>query len=240
MAWTVQNRWALNHKGILRKLYTGYYDRLVGHLSKVPGATLEIGSGGGFFKKFCPEAITSDVLNIGEVGLILDGERLPFSNGSLANIAFIGVLHHLEAPYRLFEEARRTLAPGGRMVFTEPYVSYLSYPIYKYLHHESFSCSGSIRKSKGENRPLGSADLIFPTVLFRERRGEFERRFPDFRVLVVQYHDIFLYLLAGGTNYRSFLPKALFPPLRAVERLLSPAAEYLAMFMTLVIEKRET
>jgi len=54
----------------------------------------------------------------------------------------------------------------------------------------------------------------------------------------VTYHDIFLYLLSGGVNYRSFAPGFLFSPLRLVEWVLSPVARYLAMFMTVVIEKQ--
>jgi SAM-dependent methyltransferase len=234
VAWSTQHRRTLKEKTILRRLYLSYYERHVAHLARVPGRTLEVGSGGGFFKEVCPEALTSEVLRVGEVELVLDAERLPFSEGSLANIVFMDVLHHLQEPFHFFEEAQRALAPGGRIVFTEPYVSWLSYFVYKYLHHEPCEFSGAVEKGG----PLRCANLAVPSVLFGRRRAEFERRFPGLWFRSVTYHDIFLYLLAGGVNYRSLVPEVLFSPLRVVERGLFPVAKYLSMFMTVVIEKR--
>lgn len=234
VAWTEKHRKAIKEKGTLRRLYLSYYGRHAAHLSNAPGRTLEVGSGGGFFKEVCPEVLTSDVLRVGQVELVLDAGRLPFSDGSLANIVFMGVLHHLREPFRFFEEAHRTLAPGGRIVFTEPHVSCLSYFVYKYLHHEPCEFSGVVEKGG----PLRCANLAVPSILFGRRRAEFERRFPGLRLRAVVYHDIFLYLLSGGVNYRNFAPDALFLPLRVIERVLSPVAKYLSMFMTVVIEKR--
>ncbi|MSS71179.1 MAG: class I SAM-dependent methyltransferase [Candidatus Latescibacteria bacterium] len=236
VAWSAHNRKTLKEKEILRRLYLSYYGRHVAHLAKVPGRTLEVGSGGGFFKEVCPEALTSEVLRVGQVELVLDAERLPFVDGSLANIVFIGVLHHLREPFRFFEEAQRALTPGGRIIFTEPHVSWLSYFVYKYLHHEPCEFSGIVEKGG----PLLCGNLAVASVLFGRRRAEFESRFPGLRLRVVTYHDIFLYLLSGGVNYRSFVPGVLFSPLRAVEGVLSPVAKYLSMFMTVVIEKKRT
>ncbi len=234
VAWSAQNRKALREKGMLRRLYLSYYGRHLAHLARVPGRTLEVGSGGGFFKEVCPEALTSDVLRVRQVELVLDAERLPFADGSLANIVFMGVLHHLGEPFGFFEEAQRALAPGGRIVFTEPHVSYFSYFVYKFLHHEPCEFSGVVEKG----RPLRCANLAVASVLFGRRRAEFERRFPGLRLRVVTHHDLFVYLLSGGVNYRSFAPGFLFSPLRLVEWVLSPVARYLAMFMTVVIEKQ--
>lgn len=194
VAWTAQNRKALREKGLLRRLYLSYYGRHAALLSGAPGRTLEVGSGGGFFKEVCPEALTSDVLKVGQVELVVDAGRLPFRDGRLANIVFMGVLHHLREPFRFFEEAERALAPGGRIVFTEPYVSRLSYFVYKYLHHEACEFSGGVEPCG----PLQCGNLAVPSVLFGGRRAEFERRFPGLRLRGVTYHDIFLYFLSGG------------------------------------------
>ncbi len=47
VAWSAQNRKALREKGMLRRLYLSYYGRHLAHLARVPGRTLEVGSGGG-------------------------------------------------------------------------------------------------------------------------------------------------------------------------------------------------
>ena len=63
-------------------------------------------------------------------------EALPFEAGSIGALVLFDVLHHLPSPRKFFDEAVRVLAPGGRIVMCEPYISPVSYPVYKFLHEE--------------------------------------------------------------------------------------------------------
>lgn len=46
-------------------------------------------------------------------------EELPFANGSFDRAIMVSVVHHLDAP-KAFAEVHRVLAPGGRLVISNP------------------------------------------------------------------------------------------------------------------------
>lgn len=48
------------------------------------------------------------------------GERMPFEDASFDVVTLIDVLHHLDHPRAVLAEARRVLAPGGRLLVFEP------------------------------------------------------------------------------------------------------------------------
>ena len=48
----------------------------------------------------------------------------------------LDLVHHLARPRDFFAEAARVLRPGGRLAAIEPWVSPMSYPIYRWLHEE--------------------------------------------------------------------------------------------------------
>lgn len=50
-----------------------------------------------------------------------DLEALTFADGSLDLHCHLDVLEHVNRPARCFAEMERSLAPGGRMIFTTPY-----------------------------------------------------------------------------------------------------------------------
>ena len=66
----------------------------------------------------------------------VSADALPFADAALGALVLFDVLHHLPDPRRFFQEASRALRPAGRIVLCEPYVSLLSYPVYKFLHDE--------------------------------------------------------------------------------------------------------
>ncbi len=67
---------------------------------------------------------------------LADAQHLPFRNSSLSNIVLFDVLHHLENVRYFFDEALRVLVSLGRIVIMDPYVSVLSWPVYRFFHPE--------------------------------------------------------------------------------------------------------
>src|SRR5438552_524932 len=130
-----QRAWRSN--AAVRQQYGDWYGKVRALLpDPAPGPLVELGSGPGFAKSFIPELLLTDVVRApwhdGEMG----AEALPFADGTLGGLVLFDVLHHLSSPASFFAEAIRALAPGGRIVLCEPYVSPLSFPVYKLFHDE--------------------------------------------------------------------------------------------------------
>src|SRR5438552_1449598 len=125
----------------LRLLYGDWYARVRRHLpAGARGPFVEIGSGPGFARELVPELRLSDLVQAPWHDYQIDaGARLPFADGELGALVLFDVLHHLAAPARFFDEATRVLGSGGRVVLCEPYVSPVSYPVYRWLHEESLA-----------------------------------------------------------------------------------------------------
>ena len=119
-------------KQILKKLYHHWY-RIIGNALK-PGAIFEIGGGSGNLKEFFPHAISSDILFSPWTDAVLDAHFLPFKDATLDNIVLFDVLHHLTDPSHFFFEAQRALNRNGRIILMEPYVSWISFLVYRFLH----------------------------------------------------------------------------------------------------------
>jgi SAM-dependent methyltransferase len=151
----------------------------------------------------------------------------------------LNVLHHLPDAGAFFLELERTLAPGGRVVLIEPYVSPVSRLVYRFGHHEPFDPA-----QRDWTLPPGGAmtsanDALPWIVLCRDRR-RFDASFPGLEVRELRAHTIALYVLSGGFSYRSLLPAWLFPVVAAAEDLACavPGSRFLASMMTVVIVKR--
>lgn len=54
-----------------------------------------------------------------------DATALPVADGAFDTVFILGGIHHVNDRAALFAEVRRTLAPGGRLVFREPLNDFL-------------------------------------------------------------------------------------------------------------------
>ena len=229
---TSARRALLRQSGYLHELYLCWYRLLMHQLPPVPGQVLELGSGGGFLDDCVPDLRTSDVMPIPGVELVVDARSLPFANASLRAIVGTNVLHHVPEISRFFTEAARTLAPGGRLVFIEPWPTALSRPVFQFLHHEPFDQKRDWSIPAGG--PLTAANGALPWIVFERDRAEFERRFP--RLLVVSIDTLmpFSYLLSGGIGRSWPLPAGLFKLIERFERPFS----CLGLFACIVVDWR--
>ena len=121
-------------KPVLRRLYASWYQEICRWLT--PGLTVEVGGGTGNLKEFSPHVLCTDVVKMPWLDVLVDAQHLPFRSRSVSNIVLFDVLHHLENVRYFFDEALRVLVPSGRIVIMDPYVSALSWPIYRFLHPE--------------------------------------------------------------------------------------------------------
>lgn len=204
---------------------------ILAQLPAVAGQTLELGSGGGFFKEALSEAITSDVQDVPGADRRIDAKKLPFNQHALRAIVGTNVLHHVASIGDFFAEAERVLNPGGRLVFIEPWPTPWSIPIYRYLHHEVFDMQRGWDFPAGG--PLTAANGALPWIVFQRDRQKFERSHPRLKILEIRPFMPFTYLFSGGIGRRWPLPPRLF----AVFRWLEKPFDFLGLFALIVLEK---
>jgi SAM-dependent methyltransferase len=224
-------------KPFLRKIYLEWYARLLHALPAVDGTILELGSGAGFFRDLCPEAITSEVFACPGIQSVIDAHRLPFRDGSLRAIVMTDVMHHISEPGRFLAEAQRALVPGGRMLMIEPWVSAWSKFLYTRFHPEPFRPEASTWEFPSSG-PLSGANGALPWIIFHRDLAAFRSRFPRLDLVRVEPFMPFRYLLSGGVSMRGLAPAWSFGLWKGIERLLAPWMRQLAMFAFIVIERR--
>jgi SAM-dependent methyltransferase len=204
-----------------------------------PGRTLELGGGSGNLNDFLPEAITSDIVFAPWLDAVIDAHAIPFKEESLDNIVLFDVLHHLAAPVVFFHEVERVLRPKGRAIMMEPYVSWLSYPVYRFLHAEGMKWDTDpfLDQSSGGKEPFEGNQAI-PTLLFEKYREKLFMLFSRLNVIREQKLDSLIYPLSGGFHQPSLCPLFLWRFLEGLERLLNPLGSFLAFRLFIVLEKR--
>src|SRR4051794_27238441 len=249
------HREAWGRSPALRLLYGDWYARIRRHLPEVArGPFVEIGSGPGFARDLLPELRLSDLVQAPWHDYQIDaGARLPFDDGALGALVLFDVLHHLAAPARFFDEAARVLAPGGRVVMCEPYVSPASYPVYRWLHEESLAMGvdpfGEVAPARAAGAPVPAAgaprdpfdsNQAIPTLMFGRARGRaaFARRFPGLALGVLERFAGLAYPASGGFGHAPFLPLSWWRRLNALELALPSVAFRALGFRMLVVVER--
>jgi len=234
---TLAHRDIILQKKYLKRLYEDWYKSMfteMGELAK--GKVLEIGSGGGFLKELYPNVITSDILALSNVDQVFSAEELPFQNNELNAICMLNVFHHIPNPHKFLKEAQRTLAKGGKIVMVEPANSLLGRFIYKRFHHEPFDEKGG-REIKAGN-PLSHSNQALPYIYFERDLDLFKKEYPQLRIVSVQYHSPFSYIISGGVSRSAMLPYFMYSIVKFKEWLLSPLSKQLGLFCTVVVEKQ--
>jgi SAM-dependent methyltransferase len=241
-----QHRAAWGTNAPLRALYGDWYRRVAAALPPTAlGPWLELGSGPGFAREFIPGMLLSDLVAAPWHDREASAEALPSPDAGLGALVLFDVLHHLPTPRRFFEEACRALRPGGRVVLCEPYISPLSYPVYKWLHEEPVDLlvdplAGELTPADAdapEKDPFDSNQAI-PTVLFGRGRAAFERAFPALAIRSVDYLAGPSYPASGGFSRGPVVPGAVWNALHALEARLPSALFRLIGFRLLVVLER--
>lgn len=214
------NRTSWERKPLLRRIYRGFYERILGEMDrKAPGRVVEIGSGIGNLREHFSEAIATDLFPNPWLDLVCDGYELPFKDGSLSHLILFDVFHHLEAPLAFLQEAARVVSPGGRVIIFDPYISGASWPAYGLAHHEPVAWKTPINFNSEFPRPRryyaaqGNATRMF--------FGELGWLPPIWRVVTAARFSAFAYLFSGGFSKPALYPAAALNTLRRVDEFLS-------------------
>jgi SAM-dependent methyltransferase len=226
-------------KPVLRAIYRDYYRRIVA--AAKPGRSLEIGGGSGNLKEHSSDVVSTDLVPTPWLDAAADAQALPFKDGVFENIVAVDVVHHIERPQRFFREAERVLKQGGRLVLLEPGITPGSWVFYKLFHPEPVEM-GADPFADGPadpgRKPFDSNQAI-PTLLFVQWRKTFEQRFPQLRILRLDWISLLAYPLSGGFRPWSLLPAVAAPGLVRIEDKLSRfVGRYIAFRLFIVLEKQ--
>lgn len=233
-----RHRQAWQQNEALRTLYVRWY-RLI--RERLPPATLgpwvELGSGPGFAAEVIPEMLLTDVVQAPWHARQVAAEQLPFGDGEVGALVLFDVLHHLARPASFLAEAARVLPRGGRVVMCEPFVSPLSFPLYRFFHEErcDFGVDPYGDPDKGGD-PFDGNQAV-PTLLLDRGRDQLLARFPAFRLVEFLRLAGPAYPASGGFSRRS-LPGWLWRPLLALEDRLPEVAFRLIGFRLLAVLER--
>jgi SAM-dependent methyltransferase len=193
-----RNAEAWRRKPLLRRVYDGFYDRLLALVDPaVAGPLVEIGSGIGNLKARVPRAVATDLFPSPWLDVVCDAYRLPFGDGRVSHVILVDVFHHLQTPAAFFREARRVLAPRGRVILLDPYISLASFPVYAWLHHEPVAWQSPIdpRETPIPNGGYYAAQGNATRVFFAREPAPW---LSEWRCLHASASAEFSYLLSGG------------------------------------------
>jgi SAM-dependent methyltransferase len=235
---TVLRRQIIEEKPFLKKFYHECYLSIAQSLpNHINGPVVELGSGAGFLKKYIPKCLTSEIIEIPDVDLILDGTNLPFSTDALKGIVMIDVLHHIPDAAAFFSDAAACIKPGGVIIVIEPWSTRWSRFVYRHLHHEPFEFDMKEWKLP-IGGPISQANSALPWIIFERDREKFKKEFPQFQLQEILVNFPFCYLLSGGISLRSMIPGNMYNLVRKMENLFQPWMNSLAMFAKIILERK--
>jgi SAM-dependent methyltransferase len=234
-------------KPALRDVYAVWFDALLAAIGPAQDV-LEAGAGPGFFaahaqaRRPARRWIAADVVAAGWNDLAADVTRLPFRDGAFDAIAAVDLVHHVARPGALFAEARRVLRPGGCVAAVEPWVTPLSFPLYRWLHQEGCRLGLDPWHPFGPTTEIGKdpfqGDAAVVWSLVRRSRPEqwAELGFEPPRIEVI---NGFAYLPTLGFRPASLVPRRLVSPLIALDRWAAPLARWTGMRVLAVWRRRD-
>jgi SAM-dependent methyltransferase len=233
-----------SEKPVLERVYEPWFNALLAEAGPRQ-RVLEVGAGPGFLAAHArarrPDVrwVASDVLAVPWNDMAADAGRLPFAPASFDAVICLDLVHHLARPRDFFAEAARVLRPGGRIAAIEPWVSPMSYPIYRWLHEEG--CDLRIDpwnpfagRAGAKEAFEGNGALAWRVVRSGDARQWAAMGLQPPRVRAL---NAFAYLMSLGFRKGSLLPASLVPLARRVDDLTRPVAPLTAMRAMIVWDR---
>lgn len=239
--WFTAQRAMIEAKPAVKRCYDLWYTELLEDADSVPAEyrarpIVEIGSGLSFLRERRPGIIASDITP-GKVDLALDGRSLPFRDHSVRALLLTHVFHHIPDVASFLREAERVLVPGGVISMVDETHTPFARFFFSVFHPEPYDDRRGEWSFPAGHTMLDSNQALAWMVFFRDT-ARLRKIAPSLELERWNYLPWFSYLLSGGVNLRSFIPRPLAPLFRALDRALKPLDGVFAIHWRLTVRKR--
>ncbi len=229
-------------KPVLARVYAPWFEDLLA-LAPHGSRVLEVGAGPGFLGAAARESrpdlrwTSSDLHPAPWNDVAADAGRIPLADAAVDAVVGLDVLHHLSDPAAFFREAARVLRAGGRIALVEPWISPLSWVVYRFFHQEGCRLSvDAWRPFPGPDKDSFEGDAAVPWKIVSETTASRWRELGFLAPRTVRL-NAFGYLLSLGFRPGSLLPSFLAGPMCALDRATRALAPLTALRAILVWEK---
>ena len=214
---TLKSRELLESNPNLMYWYQRLFQRMFAGEGVLAGKViLEVGSGASPLKQILPSVITSDVMPLAHLDHVFDCHeihRYPgIADHSVDIVVLTNVLHHLKDPLAFLKSVGTKLRPGAKLIMAEPYISALSWPIYKMLHPEPVNFGIQAPVLDRIEGPLSTSNQAMPHMIFFSRPawlGQLSESF-DLAATRIEYFSSLSYMMTGGISHRLPVPCGLY------------------------------
>jgi SAM-dependent methyltransferase len=228
-------------KPLLRKIYRGFHQEIARYVrTDLGGITVELGSGIGNIKEVVPDCLRTDLFPNPWLDQTEDAYRLSFKSSSVSNIILFDVFHHLRYPGTAFEEFKRVLKPGGRVIIFDPCLSLLGLVVYGALHHEPIAIGDAIQwKAPHGWSPDKDSYYAAQGNAFRIfYAGNNAADLSDFNLIQRKRFACISYVASGGYSKPQLYPDKMFPFMKFVDTVANFIPWVCATRLLVVLERR--
>lgn len=230
-------------KPLLARVYAPWFERLLRE-APLGARVVEVGAGPGTLAAYARERrpdlrwVATDLEPVPWNDVAADAGRLPVTSGVAQAVLGLDILHHLPDPAAFFSEAARVLGRGGRLALVEPWISPLSWPIYRFVHEEDCRLSVDPWRPFPADKASFDGDAAVPWRIVRDARADDWKRFGLGTPRVTRL-NAFAYLLSLGFQRASLLPLALAGAIERLDRWSGALAPVAALRAFVAWDKRD-
>lgn len=236
----LENEKHWQRKPILKTIYHDFHREIAGCLSALEAPlVVELGSGIGNIKDIIPHALRTDLFPNPWLDQTENAYQLSFGNETVSDLILFDVFHHLRYPGTAFQEFRRVLRPGGRVLIFDPFISLLGMIVYGALHHEPIHWNQIIDWNAPKDWDPKQTDYYAAqgnaTRVFFGRLAS--TLFKDWTIITRRRYSALSYVASGGYSGPQLYPDRFYPQLRAIDAVLDKLPVLFATRTLVVIQK---
>lgn len=237
----IYHRKLLKSKPMLQQVFKEFhqkFDELDKHYFPVEGARIELGSGIAPMRNLCPNVLATDIVFSSEMDMALNAECMELKSKSVGVFFGQNCFHHFAKPDNFFLELNRVLIPGGGVILLEPYFG----PVAKLFYERLFTSEGFDKRFPSwetpDSGPMNGANQALSYIVFTRDRMEFERKYPDLKIVHQEVMGNYLkYIFSGGLNFKKLLPDCFITIVSFFEKILKPFNKIIGLHHIIVIRK---